>query len=61
MDAVEGINDDLILHETLVSNLYVLLESESDHTPERMMTLLEEIARLPGERVAFSAFRINLT
>ncbi|KAM7534551.1 hypothetical protein Aperf_G00000116342 [Anoplocephala perfoliata] len=49
------------LHETVISNLAVLHEAESDKALTKKMRLLERVASLVGENIAFSAFRLPNT
>nr|CDS30045.1 tetratricopeptide repeat protein 15 [Hymenolepis microstoma] len=46
------------LHETLISNLAVLHEAESDKSQTKKFRVLERIAGLAGENVALSSFRL---
>lgn len=49
------------LHEAVISNLAVLHEAESDRALVKKMRLLERVASLVGENIAFGAFRLPNT
>ncbi|VUZ52201.1 unnamed protein product [Hymenolepis diminuta] len=46
------------LHDTVISNLAVLHEAESDRSQTKKLRVLERIAGLAGENVSFSSFRL---
>uniref|UniRef100_A0A5K3ESI6 TPR_REGION domain-containing protein n=1 Tax=Mesocestoides corti TaxID=53468 RepID=A0A5K3ESI6_MESCO len=51
----------LPLHDSIVSNLAVLYEVESDRAASRKLHLLERLASVPGERLHARAFKLPLT
>lgn len=54
-------SDDLLppaLHETMISNLAVLHEAQSDKAQMKKMKILERVAAIPGENVACASFRL---
>ncbi|OON20504.1 tetratricopeptide repeat protein [Opisthorchis viverrini] len=49
------------LHDALIFNLAVLYEVESDGATSKKVSLLQRIARLPGEPVHISSFKLPIT